>query len=152
MVRKIARTALPWVLFLVFAGPAAAAMYKWTDADGNVHYSQTPPPSGQAEEMAPPPPSPLSPEEAEKRREQSRRSLLGEEKPQGEAAAEGSDQAGNAEARAKACDQARHNLQVLKQGRRIRDAEGNVTVLDEKEHAQRMAETRAQIEQLCTEQ
>ncbi|HKJ76593.1 MAG TPA: DUF4124 domain-containing protein, partial [Gammaproteobacteria bacterium] len=122
MVRKIfARTVLPWALCLAFAGPVAAAMYKWTDADGNVHYSQTPPPSGQAEEMAPPPPSPLSPEEAEKRREQSRRSLLGEEEPEPEPAGDKTDQTGDNPARQKACEAARQNLQTLKTSRRIRD-------------------------------
>ena len=149
MVRKIARTVLPWALCLAFAGPVAAAMYKWTDADGNVHYSQTPPPSGQAEEMAPPPPSPLSPEEAEKRREQSRRSLFGEDKPEEKAPEGGNRQADNNPAREKACEAARQNLQTLKTSRRVRDADGNVTVLDDAEREARMAETRAQIEQLC---
>ena len=37
-------------------------------------------------------------------------------------------------------------------GSHIRDAEGNVIVLDQAEREARMAETRAQIEQLCTEQ
>ncbi len=51
----------PWrVVFLVtlsaLALPATAGMYKWTDADGQVHYTQSPPPDGmQGEELKPPP-------------------------------------------------------------------------------------------------
>lgn len=38
-----------WILMLTAAlavTPAGAELYKWTDADGNVHYTDTPPPSG----------------------------------------------------------------------------------------------------------
>lgn len=37
-----------WILMLVAAlavAPAGAELYKWVDADGNVHYTDTPPPT-----------------------------------------------------------------------------------------------------------
>lgn len=38
---------LPLVLMLLLLAPAVAAqVYKWTDARGTVHYSETPPPQG----------------------------------------------------------------------------------------------------------
>jgi hypothetical protein len=43
---------------------AHARIYKWVDADGNVQYSQTPPPEGQFNEVNPGPPPSESPEEA----------------------------------------------------------------------------------------
>lgn len=44
---------------LLCAATAQAQVYKWTDAQGRVHYSAHPPPGGQAQEIriAPPPPS-----------------------------------------------------------------------------------------------
>ena len=33
-------------LALLFAGPAAAEVYRWLDANGTVHYSSSPPPQG----------------------------------------------------------------------------------------------------------
>lgn len=51
------KTPLLLLMMLVFSGNAAAAMYKWVDEDGNVHYTQTPPPADvrQAETIKPPP-------------------------------------------------------------------------------------------------
>ena len=44
------------VIYLL-AGHAYAAMYKWVDEDGNVQYSQSPPPAGiEAKTIDPPPP------------------------------------------------------------------------------------------------
>lgn len=49
MMRFTARSGYPWLLGLLVAGsPAAWAeqIYRWTDGDGVVHFSQTPPPAG----------------------------------------------------------------------------------------------------------
>ena len=45
-------------LILILTGPVFAGIYKWTDADGNVHYGEHPPPEAQTRELpaAPPPP------------------------------------------------------------------------------------------------
>ncbi len=51
------RTALTLCLLLAPA-LAGAQAYRWVDADGRVHYSQTPPAQGQYGQVAPPPPSP----------------------------------------------------------------------------------------------
>jgi glutaredoxin len=40
-----------FVLLLVCALPAAAGVYKWTDADGRVHYSDSPPPDRKAAQV-----------------------------------------------------------------------------------------------------
>lgn len=53
------RTALALCLLLAPA-LAGAQAYRWVDADGRVHYSQTPPAQGQYGQVAPPPPSPGS--------------------------------------------------------------------------------------------
>ena len=44
------------ILISLVSAHAFAAMYKWVDEDGNVQYTQTPPPAGiQAETIKPPP-------------------------------------------------------------------------------------------------
>ena len=40
---------------LLLAGNAQAAIYKWVDKDGNVQYTQTPPPEGMTAETLQPP-------------------------------------------------------------------------------------------------
>ena len=40
------RTLLAAALLLVFGAAQATEVYRWTDADGVVHFSQTPPPQG----------------------------------------------------------------------------------------------------------
>jgi len=48
--------ALPIVLTFLMSGHALAGTYKWVDEEGNVQYTQTPPPAGiEAETIKPPP-------------------------------------------------------------------------------------------------
>ena len=47
-------TVIPIILALTIT-PAGAAMYKWTDADGNTQYGQHPPAGVQAERVKPAP-------------------------------------------------------------------------------------------------
>ena len=59
----------------LFAPGAVAEMYKWVDEDGQVQYTQSPPPPGVEGETIKPPPPPASPEEAQKQM-QAREELL----------------------------------------------------------------------------
>jgi hypothetical protein len=51
----------PWPLLCAalcaaaLASPVSAEMYKWRDAEGQVHYSESPPPGQPAETIKPPP-------------------------------------------------------------------------------------------------
>jgi len=52
-------------LLSAFAGAAGAEIYKWVDKDGNVQYTQSPPPDGiKGQEIQPPPPPPEADVEA----------------------------------------------------------------------------------------
>ena len=53
-------------IYILLAGTAQAAIYKWVDANGDVHYSQTPPPPGVAGETLQPPPPDVDTETATK--------------------------------------------------------------------------------------
>jgi hypothetical protein len=75
--RKLPLAALPsWVLLLGLATPVAAAMYKWVDENGQVHYTQEKPPPGVQGQTIKPPPE-VDTEAAEKQLE-TREKLLNE--------------------------------------------------------------------------
>jgi hypothetical protein len=59
MLRLLAPRIAVFLLAAICAGSAAAALYKWTDAQGHVVYSDQPPPPGiaSAQLKAPPPPA-----------------------------------------------------------------------------------------------
>ena len=42
-------TRLPWLAAALMAGTAHAGVYTWTDSEGNVHFSDSPPPDARAE-------------------------------------------------------------------------------------------------------
>jgi len=47
--------------WLLCAGDATAALYKWTDANGRIVYSDPPPPTNVKSELLQPPPPPANP-------------------------------------------------------------------------------------------
>ena len=58
------RYSMPAALFALAAAlslPAMAALYKWTDANGRVVYSDQPPPGGVKSEVVGPAPPPANP-------------------------------------------------------------------------------------------
>ena len=140
---------------VVPVGLASAALYKWTDENGIVVYSQTPPPSGQAKVIrtAPGPDLEQRRQAAEALRstvEQTQdaataRAQAREEKKQQQA------QDNALQTRAKSCEIARKNLATLENlglGR-LRMPDGQTVFLSAEERAARMQETRTQIEQFC---
>ena len=61
---------------LLFATVASAQMYRWTDDDGNVVYSQTPPPDNRpAKSITAPPPPAENPERIRKETEELHKQL-----------------------------------------------------------------------------
>ena len=97
---------------LWIAGPATAAVYKWTDANGRVIYSDQPPPANVKVETlsAPPPPAnpnamkELAQKDAELRQRQAQR-VEGEKKAEQARV--------DAELRRAQCAQARSNIGLL---------------------------------------
>lgn len=113
--RRTTRAAVPGlvlVLGLALSGPATAQIYRWVDANGQVHYTQTPPPSGPAQEVNPrvSPPSP----EAAAAADAAAKALLerGAQRDQQAAQAAAAVDV-DAERRAKLCAAAREQLAYL---------------------------------------
>lgn len=130
-----------------------AAMYKWVDAQGNVQYTQTPPPAGQFKELKPGPP-PQAPEEAERQLQQ----LLERQREsakQRETAAKSQEADEHRQAQQdRLCEQAKKRLAVLESrpGPRLGVVENGAVVrrMDEGERQTRLAETRKIIAESCT--
>ncbi|MDM4771144.1 DUF4124 domain-containing protein [Solimonas sp. SE-A11] len=136
------RTALALCLLLAPA-LAGAQAYRWVDAQGQVHYSQTPPAQGQYGQVAPPPPSPgASPHlEAMEAVGQSPTDKAREQR-----------QAASAERqRQQRCEQARRQSAHM-QGTGVyysADQKGDRSYLSPQQIDQRRAEARAAVQEHC---
>lgn len=129
---------------LTAAGSAYAAMYKWTDDEGNTHYSQVPPAGRATREIAPPPkvspPAPVT-------------EAAAEEPPGAEAEAE-KEKNGSAppamdeKLRKQNCETARKNLTLFKQARRVM-INGELTILTDESRRKHVEESQKQVEQFC---
>jgi len=140
------------VAAMTFAGGALANdIYKWTDADGNVHYEDRPSGAATEERLA------LS-----YRRTntdlvaQSVQSRVDAQTERDEAKAAAAEEAKSAETNAaeaagrqKKCDSGRAQLETLAQSRRVyrEDADGERVYLDDKE----IQKTRQRVEELIAE-
>lgn len=134
--------------------PAAvgAATYKWVDDEGNVNYSQMPPPSGDYERISGAatggPRSGSGEETMEKLRDAVSDVDAESEQARKEAEVERTI-AENEKVREQNCEAARKNLEIYTTYRRFRDKDGNVTRLPEEERLKRLEEAKTQIETYC---
>ena len=139
-----------YVLFLAIlmgfgSALAQAATYKWVDKDGNVNYSQRPPPDTNYERLnikTPPPESgstpPATPAPATADSDNSSSSdTVAQE------------MAKNAEIRAKNCAAAKSNLELYTVYKRVRQEDGSVVRLDDNVRAQKIEESKAAIKEFC---
>ncbi len=133
------------LVLCLFALPAAAGMYKWTDAQGTVHYSQFPPAGVKAQEIrvqAPPPADEPAPAAA---RAASARPAKAPARPP--------ESPELARQRAENCKTARYNLAILQRNAhvRIKEADGSYRVLTPEERARRIDDLQGQIDQFCSD-
>lgn len=154
---------MAYILILSLAGfPAAvsAAAYRWVDDNGNVQFTQEPPPKGRIAEkiktLKDPRPQPAKsstenkPKEAEgdKKAENKKDARAQAEAEKREKAKLKKEQA---KWNKKNCAKARANYKELTEHPRIRyiDKKGAVTRLSEKERQDKIKEAREQIKRLC---
>lgn len=134
------------VALLLIAPMAIAQVYKWTDAHGTVHYSESPPPHGQhykqitltgsAEPIAQP--SSPAPESAN---------------PDTAGAATSQPVADTPENRTKLCTSLKANLSTLKgSGPVVIEENGQQKVLNDAQRKQQIATATSQYQQYCAGQ
>ncbi len=124
---------------IIFANPASAGLYKWVDDEGNVHYSQKRPTSQQFERLKAPAPAP----------ENSQPLYQTETKNSQDGDTPAAETAKNKEVRATNCANAKKTLNAYQVYRRMRDKDGNVTVIDDKERAQQIEQAKQAINDYC---
>lgn len=148
-----------------------AGLYKYVDENGNVVYSQTPPPSGDYKSVKLPKESrkqKLTAEEREAKRKKAREAILGKEQedenadsgtksssPTGPSADEKESKLVKDEARKnkkerqELCKRARENKRKLEVYRRFRDEDGKVVRFSDEERAKRLKSANDAIKQFC---
>lgn len=121
---------------LILLGSAHAEMYKWTDAEGNIHYSQSIPPGVEATTMKapPPPPTPVQKKQSKEEEQEIKDQPIVTKRD---------------EVVKKNCEAARKNLNIYTNYRRIMNEKGEVEVLDEEVRKAKIAETQKQIKEYC---
>jgi hypothetical protein len=135
------------VMVLVMTASAQAATYKWTDKDGNVHYSQKPPAEANYEKLnikTPPPSSSPTPAPAA-----SGTTATGGSGDQESSSIIKKEMAKSQEQREKNCAQAKKNLELYMVYRRVREKDGTVRYLTDEERAKGVNESKAAIKEFC---
>ncbi len=157
------------VLALFLALPAMAQIYSWKDRDGRVHYTDTPPPTGEFTviqrprglQPSPPPaedsgdaaaaaegePDPNRPRTLSEREREFRERRAA----QAEAQAKTQEDAAREAERQRFCEQARNQLAALESGQRISrfNAQGEREFLDDDARSAEAARLQGQIAQHC---
>lgn len=131
-------------LSLLLSTAVQAGMYKWTDEQGNVHYSQRPPQGQQYEKMkvqkAPPPgdqttaPSYSSPSSSN-------------DDPGSKAVAD--EVSKNEALRKKNCAAAKKNLQVYQVYSRVKGPDGKIRVVSKQEKEEKIKAAKDAIREFC---
>jgi len=150
-VRQLTLTAVSLCLWL--CGSATAQIYKWTDADGAVHYSQTPPSQGYSE-MQVAPRSSSAEEDGRQVQE-----LINHQNDAADREAADKDkaiqEADQLAQRAALCVKAREQLAQLESGppqrHLLSDPDGSVHRLSEQEHLEMVERVKKAIADNCGE-
>lgn len=139
-------------LLVILALPVAQAVtYKWLDEQGNVVYSQTPPPDGTAYEIldtikpsrTPPKSAPTA------QTSKAVADLQASEKERKANQDLASEQAKNAELRAKNCASAKQNLETYTVYKRIRQPDGSVKRIPDDERERKIKEYQQAVKEFC---
>ncbi|MGM0594455.1 MAG: DUF4124 domain-containing protein [Pseudomonadota bacterium] len=121
---------------LLFAtAPQAAKLYKWKDAEGNTHYSQSPPEEGEAEEMRVKDKPAQQPEQEEQEEDGPPESAMRDAEAE--------------EVRRRNCEIARQNLNVYQTSERIQQADGSILTLSDEMREAKIQEAEEKIEEFC---
>ncbi len=127
----------------------AAELHKWVDAEGNVNYTQSPPPPGtQGTTIKPPPPVA---DGASRQQLEHRLDSLDKLTEQRQKQTEQRQKSATEQAEQKRlCEQARSRLASYERPRvSVTGSDGNTRILGEEERTQGLEKARQQVQELC---
>jgi hypothetical protein len=137
------------LLLILATGSASAAMYKWTDANGNTQYGQHPPAGSTAEHIqaAPAPNATPAGKSLQQRVEELEKRQDAEQQRKAEAARKQQD----AENRKINCANARKNIERLNHGgnRLVHMPDGSYQRLDEAQKQEQIEKNQKAIKEFC---
>jgi hypothetical protein len=135
----------------LFLQPAAGAMYKWIDADGNVVYSQTKPPGGVPAEEIKKRSTGVSDEESAQQLEGLRDKADAESEDRELKEEIAKEELDRDEVIKKNCEIARHNQTLLETPARVTltAEDGTEYFLSDEERQEKLLDARAQVERYC---
>lgn len=139
------------ILMLILAGSAGADVYKWTDADGSVHYGDRPPASGQDARSMSLAPAPSMDADHDARSLKRRRLLEAFEAERIERGREAAEAAAAEAERNHRCDGARRMLAGLERANVVytTDESGTREYMSDEERHRAEADMRAWIGEHC---
>ena len=140
------------LIVISMASLVHADVYKWVDAQGQTHYSQTPPPVGQSSDVIQTEKPPLLDVESQQKEVDTLIQQQQEaQKQKQERLAQQKQNAQLAEENAERCKVAKRNLQQYQDnpGRRIMDSEGNVTRPSEEDRQEMIKKLQEAITEFC---
>lgn len=145
---------LPLIALALIGLNAHAGLNKWVDAEGKVHYSDTPPPDAKTESVRniagkgqADAPASYSPKSVAEREAEWRKSKAEKE----DAAQKKSQETSHAEAKRQNCELARQNVRSIEEGARLvtYDANGEKSFMDDEARAKNLEEARKAIADNC---
>jgi len=141
-------------LLTLFCTTSFAGIYKWTDAEGNVHYSQQRPRDTSSEKMNVPQHAPTDTSTYKRPALQSNDSEnknAADDKQKSDEPEEVKETKAEKKRRLAECEQVRQNLATMESRGRVRskDKDGNTRYLSQQEKEDRMASSRKKLAKYC---
>ena len=132
-----------------YTGYAPAAMYKWVDKDGNVNYSQSPPPGSKADIVKPPPR--VDTNQAIKQFKERNKQFDERVKARQQESKKASQKADKKAKMKKNCDIAKGRVQQLVNGYQMStyDKEGNRIRMTEDQRQAKIAQAKKDVAEHC---
>lgn len=139
-----------WILLLALPALSHAQLYRWVDAQGQVHYSDSPPPPGAKDTRTVEKPAPSAGQPGKSWQE---KDMEFRQRRAAEADAESKKAKEAEEARQKQanCEAARKNLQILESGQRVvtTNAQGEREFIDDTARQKAINDARKAVETWC---
>lgn len=142
-----------FLLLLALPAGALAELYRWVDAQGRVHYSDSPPPSDakSSKTLSAPPAANPAPAAASKSWQEKEMEFRERRAAEAEAQAKKEKEAEEARQKKANCEAARKNLQLLESGQRVvtTNAQGEREFLDDAARQKAINDARKAVESWC---